>query len=255
MLPVSFHFNAELRNPNPHLTILNPIGLVEANTVGAIKVEFNAVSLSTSISDVLIQIRILQPHLNEYAEEEDYSVDPLTCKLVARCVPGLTTERLIAQSMRTIDTVVSQTALAIDTTLSSELKSTTLKNVHSTTSLSAVSSVVALPSLSSKKLASSGGSAKKILVGSGSGAVFDPGSEWIRKKKSKHKPVAVGPSNEERIVDGVVIPSCLDSQIAVNYVLTQDRPTMKLNELHKLLDSNKHAKNNHKKKQERGESK
>jgi hypothetical protein len=96
------------------------------------------------------------------------------------------------------------------------------------------------------------------VVGPGSGAVFDAGSQWIdiqhqkQFKKSRKKrqsdpnnatKSAVGsvlPSvSEDKVIDGYRIPPVLDSTTAVNFVLTQERGKLKPKDLKVAIEKNR----------------
>ena len=131
-----------------------------------------------------------------------------------------------------------------------------MRSFHANSSFEALASAIQPPSsnLVQPPLASTSSLSpnKRVGQGFGSGAVFDAGIEWMQRKVSKDakkraEKKAVdgrklnGGSEEERLVNGrsIVIPSKLTTMAALNEVLNQDRATLPLPTLKKLLQKSR----------------
>lgn len=204
-IPVQFSYHISISKSHPYFSISPTSGMISAERGTDIVIEFKPLTLGTAVATI-----------NLYVDSLNFN--PIECIISAKAILGsIESEKIQIASSK------MKTYLDASCTILNELfqHPSSLHDDEKTYSQfeKSVEAIHNVKNGSSPIL-----SFKATTAGIGSGAVFDAGSEWIRKKRMKFQQKPINSTKLNNIFEGIHIPDKFNGiQSNVNLILTHQK--------------------------------
>mmetsp|Transcript_18802 Transcript_18802/g.24219 ORF Transcript_18802/g.24219 Transcript_18802/m.24219 type:complete len:1082 (-) Transcript_18802:17-3262(-) len=240
-VPVQFEFHLDVRKEHPFFTVHPLTGIIPANGSAEVFIEFLPLSSETVSIEVVVNV-------------SQFNFQPFVCTITGSAMSGITRKEALLKGA--------------DEFHDEEL----LDHSQNSTLLLKDQKKLATTNAKTKKPPQFQDSANVLETydmgfpnaprGTGAGAVFDAGAAWIHTKRKKQHlkqtkagrtmpPPGPPPDRPETVVEGLRIPGKLNSNAAVNFVLTQVPGKLKPKDLKKAIDEHREIRAIQKMEQER----
>mmetsp|Transcript_35904 Transcript_35904/g.83232 ORF Transcript_35904/g.83232 Transcript_35904/m.83232 type:complete len:1012 (+) Transcript_35904:171-3206(+) len=202
-VPIQFEYELTIEKHHSDFKVFPMRGVVPANDAVKICIEFTPLSFGTCTMELRVNV-------------SQFNFEPFVCKVTGTAVPGLVRSRQLEDSAEMISTrqehLVAQGAPESLRLTSFAPQGTAVDMIDTRLE-----------------------DAPPVPHGSGSGAVFDAGTDWAVMKRARNRAMGLTTQPEdfsdhdmpETDVEGLKVPYKLDNPSAVNYVLTQQPGKLK----------------------------
>ena len=221
-VPIQFEFRVDMPQSNPDFRVTPKSGIIPANGVAEVCIDFTPLNFGTCSVELLVNV-------------SQFSFEPISCVVTGNCLPGGARQRSIElAAAKLVGSHGDEMTLGASASLSPKTFGLNLTTTGTGRSRGAASAVrAAAGDLIDTHLDEISGVVR--AKGPGSGAVFDGGADLMSASAISAQQWHRGPPRgspggfvtSEAVVNGLLVPAELNTNAAVNYVLTQEPGKLK----------------------------